>query len=77
MMHLQTRGVKIPEEMAVVSFGGLPITSYLPFSLSAVDVRMDVMCSHAVNLVLQMVKGDQLAGTRVMVQPQFIERKTT
>lgn len=77
LAHLRSRGVKVPDDIAVVGCAGMPVTSHSAFRLSTLDLRIDQMGMHAVDLVLRMTKGEPLAGTCVMVQPQFIERETS
>jgi len=77
LMQLRRRGIAVPKEMAVVGCAGLPVTAHEAFSLSTLDLRQDLMGTHAVDLVIGMVRGEDLSGTHVLVQPQFVERGTT
>jgi len=77
LTHLRARGVDVPGSIAVVGCAGLPVTSHPAFRLSTLDLRLEVMGIHAVDLVVRMAKGEQLSGTCIVVRPEFIPRQTS
>lgn len=71
---LRAKGVRVPEDIAVIGCAGVPATADPAYQITTLDLRHDVMCQHAVDLVLRMVKGENLAGSSVIVQPELIVR---
>jgi len=71
---LQKKGIRVPEDIAVVGCAGVPASSDPAYNLTTLDLRHDLMGQHAVDLVLRMVKGEDLAGSSVVVQPELIVR---
>jgi LacI family transcriptional regulator len=74
---LHNRGVRVPEEVAVVGCAGVPASADPAYGLTTLDLKHDLMGQHAVDLVLRMVKGEDMTGTSVAVQPELIVRSTT
>lgn len=73
---LRQKGVRVPEDVAVAGCAGVPAASDPAYELTTLDLRYDVMCQHAVDMVLRMVKGENLAGSSVIVQPELMVRSS-
>lgn len=71
MAALRERGIRVPEDIAVIGCAGVPASADPAYGLTTLDVRHDLMGQHAVDLVLRMVKGDDMAGSSVVVQPEL------
>lgn len=76
MSALRNRGVRIPEDIAVIGCAGVPASADPAYGLTTLHIRHDVMGQHAVDLVLRMVGGEDLTGTSVVVQPELIVRSS-
>lgn len=74
---LRSRGVRVPEDIAVIGCAGVPAGADPAYELTTLDVKHDLMGQHAVDLVLRMVKGEDMTGTSVTVEPELIVRSTT
>jgi LacI family transcriptional regulator len=70
------RGLRIPEDIAVVGCAGVPASGDPEYDLTTLDIRHDLMGRHAVDMVLRMVKGENLAGSCTVVQPELIIRSS-
>ncbi len=76
LQHLRVHDISVPDEIAVVGCAGLPICGDDCYQISTLDLRHDLMGSHAVDLVLRMVRGEDLRGTKVVVTPEYFRRRT-
>ncbi len=76
LIHLRSLGVSVPDDIAVVGCSGLPICADDYYQISTLDLRHDLMGSHAVELVLRMVRGEDLRGSKVVVTPEYVRRET-
>ncbi len=74
LAYLKIRGIRVPDEMAVVSCTQVPASDYPLIDLTCLNTHWDVMGRHAVELVLRMVRGENLAGTQVVVEPELVVR---
>ena len=73
---LRNRGVRVPEDIAVIGCAGVPASADPAYGLTTLHIRHDLMGQHAVDLVLRMVGGEDLTGTSVVVQPELIVRSS-
>lgn len=73
---LHHKGIMVPEEMAVIGCAGVPASADPAYELTTLDLRYDQMGQQAVDLVLRIVKGESLAGSSVVVEPELIVRST-
>lgn len=74
---LRHRGVRVPEDIAVVGCAGVTASADPAYDLTTLHLRHDLMGEHAVDMLLRMVDGDDLTGSSVVVQPQLIVRSST
>lgn len=74
---LRARGVRVPEDIAVIGCAGVPASADPAYGLTTLDVKHDLMGQQAVDLVLRMVKGEDMTGASVAVTPELIVRSTT
>lgn len=70
------KGVRVPEDVAIIGCAGVPASADPAYELTTLDLQYGRMGQHAVDLVLRMVKGESLAGSGVVVQPELIVRST-
>lgn len=73
---LRGRGVRVPEDVAVIGCAGVPAAADPAYDLTTLDVKHDLMGQHAVDLVLRMVKGEDIAGSSIVVRPELIVRSS-
>ena len=70
------RGISVPGEIAVVGCAGVPASADPEYDLTTLNIRHDQMGRHAVDMVLRMVKGENLAGSSMVVQPELVIRSS-
>ncbi len=75
MMELQARGVRIPEEIALIGFDDIPFTACLTPSLSTIHQPFDTMAARATEMLITMLEGKAVPEV-VRVQACFIPRRS-
>jgi LacI family transcriptional regulator len=70
------RGIRVPKDIAVVGCAGVPASADPEYDLTTLNIRHDQMGQHAVDMVLRMVKGEDLAGSVMVVQPELVIRSS-
>lgn len=73
---LRYRGIRVPEDIAVVGCAGVPASADPAYDLTTLDVKHDLMGQHAVDMLLSMISGEDLTGARMMVRPELIVRSS-
>lgn len=73
IMAAQERGLRVPEDIAVVGFDDIPLASYVSPALTTVHQPVYELGWHAAKLVLDMVQNDgmkqSLVGPRALLLP--------
>lgn len=71
------RGLRVPEDVAVIGFGGSEITAFLEPPLSTVQIENREMGYQAVRLLLERVGTTTSAPTVVRTEPRLVVRAST
>ena len=75
--HCRESGVKVPEQISVVSFDNIVFSSLYDISLTTVSQHVREMSEHAARLMLKQLKNPQEKPERVILDPTLIVRRTT
>ena len=70
-------GLQIPEDLSIVSFDNINISSVSGIDLTTIDQHADKMSEHAVQLMLKQLKTSDAKTERIILDPSLIIRKTT
>jgi DNA-binding LacI/PurR family transcriptional regulator len=65
---LTEAGVRIPEDMAVTGYDGIPYAAYGAIPLTTVEQPLEAMARHAADLLVRMLGGDRPAAAELRVQ---------
>ncbi len=70
---LQDRGIKVPDDLAVVGFDGYSFCKYTPVTLATVVQPIYDEAAIAVNLLLEQINGKEINDKleNIMLQPHF------
>ena len=68
------RGLRIPEDLSLVSFDNTPIVRFTEPPLAAIDQPIAATISRAVELLIQAAAGEALPGTPINVPAALVER---
>lgn len=77
LIEAQVRGIRVPEELAVLGFGGAEFSAHLSPSLSTVQVDGAAIGVHAAELILARCQGKPVAQRIVDIGFQIVEREST
>ena len=75
--HCREAGVKIPEQVSVVSFDNIVFSALYDIGLTTVSQHVREMSEQASRLMLKQLKTPQEKAERVILDPTLIVRKTT
>ncbi len=73
---LEQMGKAVPEDVQVIGFDGQRITRHSPYLVSTIVQPIEAMAQAAVNLLLEVIKGETVAN-RTVIPVYFGEGKTT
>ncbi|MBN2440616.1 MAG: substrate-binding domain-containing protein [Spirochaetales bacterium] len=75
MLELQSRGIRIPEEFALIGFDDSIISGYLTPTISTVRQSFKSLAAKAVELLIQLLEGNSVPDI-VHVDSRFIPRRS-
>lgn len=73
MAAIADRGLRVPDDVAIVGFDDVPMSSYLRPALTTVSISSAELGARAMEIVLGQVNGDQ-TRKRVRVQTELVVR---
>lgn len=74
---LKQRGVKVPEEIAMVSFNNDPFCNYFTPSVSSISQPIQEMGKEAVNLLLRQIENENPIPETIMLKTQLVVRESS
>lgn len=77
MHHLTASGVRIPDDVAIVGFGGANLTGLVTPTLSTVKIPLYEMGATAFAVLLARINREDHGERLVQVQPQLIVRQSS
>lgn len=77
LQALQDKGIRIPEDMALITFDSYPFSLFTEPQMTVVDINMYDMGQEAGRLVLQKLKKPKMQVQSFITAPELIVRGTT
>ncbi|WP_394994073.1 LacI family DNA-binding transcriptional regulator [Emticicia sp.] len=77
MYALKQKGIKIPEDVAMVSFNNEPTCMYLTPSLTSVNQPIREMGTQSVRLLLKQLESDKIEPETVILDTQLVIRESS
>ncbi|NPV53447.1 MAG: LacI family DNA-binding transcriptional regulator [Firmicutes bacterium] len=74
---LREEGVKVPDDMSVISFGNSPLCTFTIPPLTALTTRAREMSEIAVDMLIRKLRGESLKRHQVLLRPELVIRGTT
>ena len=71
------RGLRIPQDISIVGFSDLPISSHLYPPLTSVNQHSEKIGAIAAATILKVIRGKDLDQKRVLLQPALSIRQST
>ncbi|AFK01574.1 transcriptional regulator, LacI family [Emticicia oligotrophica DSM 17448] len=77
MFALKQRGLRIPEDVAMVSFNNEPTCTYLTPSLTSISQPIREMGTQAIRLLLKQLESDIIENETVVLDTQLVIRESS
>lgn len=77
LFSCQRKGIDVPGELGICGFGDLPIARVATPTLTSVRIPAEQVANSTVELLTQMIKGDDLGVRQVDVGCELIAREST
>lgn len=77
MEAIRSRGLRIPDDVALVGFGNTPICDLLTPKLTTVDERLHQLGSMSASLAIQFCHGDGQFPTQITLDTRLIVRESS
>ncbi|WP_336631836.1 MULTISPECIES: LacI family DNA-binding transcriptional regulator [unclassified Microbacterium] len=74
---LREAGLRCPEDVSVVGYNDAPLSDHLDPPLTTVRLPGFELGQHSARLAFAAVAGESAVAERIMLAPEFIERKST
>lgn len=72
-----SHGFRVPEDVGVMGFDNVPIAAIYEPGISTIELSLQEMCCAAVDLLIEIIKGNTGVPMSVNFVPKLIARKTT
>ena len=70
------QGLKIPDDISIVSFDDIQVSKYLSPPLTTVQVSLVKMASKVSSILIKSVENNKIKQGNVLVDTKIIERKS-
>ncbi len=76
MLRATMRGIRIPEDLRIISFDDLPFAATLPVPLTSLHQPLDAIGVAAVELLLQRIENSERPARDVNIRSELVVRKS-
>lgn len=76
MKALRQAGYRIPEDIAVIGFDNLPMSSYIEPSLTTINVPKHYMGQTAARRLIELLHARQFVPVKMEIQTNLVERRS-
>lgn len=77
MRAIYSLGLRIPEDISVIGYDNIPISGYLPTSLSTIDTRSKKVGQKATEILINKIMNPNTPVQQITVEPELIIREST
>ncbi|NML15223.1 LacI family DNA-binding transcriptional regulator [Azohydromonas caseinilytica] len=77
LAEAQSRGLRVPQDLAIAGFGDMPFAASLYPALTTVRIDGTAIGRHAARFILERVEGREVAGKVIDVGFSVIQREST
>lgn len=74
---VQSRGLTIPRDIALVGFGNTPICTHTSPTLTSVDEQLQELGSQAATLLIRLAEGEQVEDTQIVLPTRLVVRESS
>jgi len=76
MKKITELGLRIPQDIAVIGYDNVPLSSIVSPALTTVNQPLMTMCIQGTNILRGMMHGEDQIKRRIMLEPSIIVRET-
>jgi LacI family repressor for deo operon, udp, cdd, tsx, nupC, and nupG len=73
----KSRGLRVPEDISVTGFDDIPYAKYWDPALTTIAQPAEEIGTVAMDLLLRIIEGENLANVEVLLPTQFMVRQST
>ena len=77
MRAVMSAGLRIPEDVAVMGYDNIPVSQFLPISLSTIDTHGQRVGSIAAELLIEKIQTPGTPCRQIQLKPDLIVREST
>lgn len=77
MAACQEFGLRVPEDISVVGYDGIPLSGLKSVDLTTIEQPFEEMGQLAAQRLFDRMSGKRIRGKSILLQPQLVERNTT
>ena len=77
MRAVMSAGLRIPEDVAVMGYDNIPVSQFLPISLSTIDTHGQRGGSIAAELLIEKIQTPGTPCRQIQLKPDLIVREST
>ena len=74
--RLKAWGFKIPEDVAIVSYGNTDLAKYFSPAITSIDSHSAEMAATAAKIIRQKLNGEDVSFSQYVLQPKLVTRET-
>ena len=77
MQGAKDKGLKVPDDVAVIGFDDIPLASYPEIQMSTIYQPKFDMGKIAVGILLEKLKGTLTNSRKIILEPQLVVRRSS
>jgi DNA-binding LacI/PurR family transcriptional regulator len=74
--HLQKKGVRVPDDIAVVGYDNLRISELVSPALTTIDGREEVVGQNMINMLFDLIENGRTQRDQIVVKPELVSRES-
>jgi LacI family transcriptional regulator len=71
------RGLRVPEELSIISFDNTPVTKFAKPALTAIDQPIAETAATAMEMIIRCLRGEAIPPQPIVVPARLVERQST
>lgn len=70
-------GLRIPEDISVIGYDNIPLSNYLPTSLSTIDTQSKIVGQKAAEILIEKITDPDAQIKQITIKPELVIREST
>ena len=77
MRAISFMGLRIPEDISVIGYDNIPLSNYLPTSLSTIDTQSKIVGQKAAEMLIEKITNPDTQIRQITIKPELVIREST